>query len=136
VVGVSMQGADECWLGVIRSMQAEWGHGLHAEIAILGRDSQAVQLRVVSTEREESVFSEATARQFDFNQVRAIMLADRSDSSAAAQTPNLLIPPESWKEGRFYEAPAGSAARYLRGVQLRQRGDDYVRATFEWVTQA
>jgi len=136
VVGVSMQGADECWLGVIRSMQAQWGRSLHAEIAILGRDSQAVQLRVVSAEGEESVFSEATARQFDFNRVRAIILADRSDSAAAAQRPTLLVPPESWKEGRVYEATGEGAARYLRSVQLRQRGDDYVRATFEWVAQA
>jgi hypothetical protein len=133
VVGVSMQGADECWLGVIRSMQGDWGRSLHAEIAILGRDSQAVQLRVVSAEGEESAFSEATARQFDFNRVRAIILADRSDNAAGAQRPNLLVPPESWKEGRLYEAPAGSAARYLRSVQLQQRGDDYVRAKFEWV---
>src|SRR5207244_13267990 len=35
VVGVSMQAADECWLGVIRSMQGDWGRSLHAEIAIL-----------------------------------------------------------------------------------------------------
>ena len=136
VVGVSMQGADECWLGVIRSMHADWGRSLHAEIAILGRDSQAVQLRVVSAEGEENVFSEATAREFDFNRVRAIILADRSDSSAAAQRPNLLVPPESWKEGRVYEAAGEGAARYLRSVQLRQRGDDYVRATFEWMSQS
>src|SRR5436189_3258886 len=110
--------------------------GLHAEIAILGRDSQAVQLRVVSAEGEEDVFSEATAREFDFNRVRAIILADRSDSSAAAQRPNLLVPPESWKEGRVYEAAGEGAARYLRSVQLRQRGDDYVRATFEWMSQS
>ena len=134
VVGVSMQGADECWLGVIRSMHADWGRSLHAEIAILGRDSQAVELRVVSAEGEENVFSEATARQFDFNRVRAIILADRSDSSAAAQRPNLLVPPESWKEGRVYETTGKVAARYLRSVQLRQRGDDYVRATFEWAS--
>jgi len=136
VVGVSMHGVDECWLGVIRSMHAEWGRSLHADIAILSRDSQAVQLRVVSAEGEENVFSEETARQFDFNRVRAIILSDRSDSPAATQSPNLLVPPESWREGRVYEATAGGAARYLRSVQLRQRGDDYVRATFEWVAQA
>jgi hypothetical protein len=38
-------------------------------------------------------------------------------------------------QGRVYEATGESAARYLRSVQLRQRGDDYVRATFEWVAQ-
>jgi hypothetical protein len=135
VVGVSMHGVDECWLGVIRSMHAEWGRSLHADIAILSRDSQAVQLRVVSAEGEENVFSEETARQFDFNRVRAIILSDRSDSSAATQRPNLLVPPESWKEGRVYEAKVEGAAPYLRSVQLRQRGDDYVRATFEWVAQ-
>src|SRR3989442_1393468 len=53
VVGVSMHGVDECWLGVIRSMQAEWGRSLHAEIAILGRDSQAVPLRGVGAEGEK-----------------------------------------------------------------------------------
>lgn len=132
VVGVLAHGVDECWLGVIRSMHAEWGHSLHADIAILSRDLQAVQLRVVITDDEENVFSEETARQFDFNRVRAIIL---SDGSAATQRPNLLLPPESWKEGRLYEATVGGAARYLRGVQLRQRGDDYVRATFEWVAQ-
>ena len=69
--------------------------------------------------------------------MRAIILADRSHGAAAAQRPTLLVPPESWKEGRVYEATGeGAAARYLRSVQLRQRGDDYVRATFEWVAQA
>ncbi len=129
VVGVSTHGDDECWLGVIRSMHAEWGRSLHADIAILSRDSQAVQLRVVG---EESVVSEETARQFDFNSVRAIIL---SDGSAASQKPNFLLPPESWKEGRVYEATVGGAARYLCSVQLLRRGDDYVRATFEWVAQ-
>src|SRR5712691_2841205 len=62
VVGVLAHG-DQCWLGVIRSMHAEWGRSLHADIAILSRDSQAVQLRVVSAEGEETVFSEATAAQ-------------------------------------------------------------------------
>lgn len=131
VVGVLTHG-DECWLGVIRSMHAEWGRSLHADIAILSRDSQAVQLRAVIAKGEESVFSEETARQFAFNSVRAIIV---SDSSAATQRPNLLLPPESWKEGHLYEATVGGAARYLRSVQLRQRGDDYVRAKFEWVAQ-
>jgi hypothetical protein len=133
VVGVLTHGADECWLGVIRSMHAEWGHSLHVDIAILSRDSKAVRLRAIIAKGEENVFSEETARQFAFNSVRAITL---SDGSAAAQRPDLLVPPEGWKEGRIYEAAAGGAARYLRSVQLRQRGDDYVRATFEWVAQA
>jgi hypothetical protein len=131
VVGVLAHG-DECWLGVIRSMHAEWGRSLHAHIAILSRDSQAVQLRVIIATGEENAVSEEAARQFDFNRVRAIIL---SNGSAATQRPNLLLPPESWKEGRDYEATVGGTTRYLRGVQLRQRGDDYVRATFEWVAQ-
>lgn len=132
VVGVSVQGADECWLGVIRSMHGEWGRSLHADIAILSRDSKAVQLRAVIAKGEEDAFSEETARQFDFNKVRAIVL---SDGSAATQNPNLLVPPESWKRGCAFESTVGGPARYLRGVKLRQRGDDYVRATFEWVAE-
>src|ERR1700694_799544 len=133
VVGVSTHGDDESWLGVIRSMHAEWGRSLHANIAILSRDPQAVQLRALIGEDEENVFSEETARQFAFNRVRAIIL---SDGSAAPQKPNLLLPPESGKEGRVYEATVGGSARYLRGMQLLRRGDDYVRATFEWVSMA
>jgi len=133
VVGVLTHGDEECWLGVIRAMHAEWGRSLHIDIAILSRDPKAVQLRAVIAKGEENVFSNQSARQFAFNSVRAITL---SDGSAAAQGPNLLVPPESWKEGRVYEAAVGGAARYLRSAQLRRRGDDYVRATFEWVAQA
>ena len=130
VVGVSMLGDDQCWLGVIRSMHAEPGRSLHANIAILSRDPQAVQLRAVTANDEENVFSEELARQFAFNRVRAIIL---SDGSAGAQKPNFLLAPEHWKEGRVFEATLEGAARYVSSVQLLRRGDDYVRATFEWV---
>ena len=133
MVGVSMHGDDECWLGVIRSMHAEWGRSLRANIAILSRDPQAVQLRVLIGKGEESVYTEETARQFGFNLVRAIILPV---DSAVSQTPTLLLPPESWKEGRVYEAMGEESARYLRGVRLMRRGDDYVRAAFEWVSMA
>jgi hypothetical protein len=43
VVAVSMDGNDNYWLGLIRSMHAEPGRGMHANIAILSRESQAVQ---------------------------------------------------------------------------------------------
>ena len=131
VVAVSRNGTDGDGLGVIRSMHAEWGGRRQANIAILSRDPQAVQLRVHLEKGEESAYSEEAAQAFAFNLARAIIL---SDGSAAAQTPNLLLPPESWKEGRIYEASVKGSARQLRGLQLLRRGDDYVRATFEWVT--
>jgi hypothetical protein len=130
VVGVSVRSASECWLGVIRRMHAEPGRNLHADIAILSREPQALSLRTLLTPSEQSVFSEASSRQFAFNGVRAIILADGSDGG---QKPNLLLPSESWKEGRVYEATVGESSRYLRGLQLLRRGEDYVRATFEWV---
>lgn len=132
VVAVSMNGNDECWLGMIRSMHAESGGGLHANIAILSRDPQTVQLRTLIATGEENAYSEQAAQEFAFNRACAIIL---SDGSAAPQKPNFLLPPENWKEGRVYEATVQGSARYLRGVQLLRRGDDYVRATFEWVAQ-
>jgi hypothetical protein len=129
VLGVSMDGDDDCWLGVIRSLHCEWNGRLHANIAILSRDPQAVQLRVLIAPGEEHVYSEQTARQFAFNQVRAVIVSDGSEGSAK---PNLLLPPDSWKQGRVYEAIMEGALRHLRGVQLLRRSDDYVRATFEW----
>ena len=87
-------------------------------------------MRALLNRGEQSVFSEASSRQFAFNGVRAIIL---EDGSHGAQKANLLLPAESWKEGRLYEATIGDEARYLRGLQLLRRGEDYVRATFEWV---
>jgi hypothetical protein len=130
VVGVSLRGASAVWLGVIRRMHAEPGHNMHADIAVLSRTPRALSLRALLTHAEESVFSEASSRQFAFNRVRAIILADGSDGGQAA---NLLLPSEGWKEGRVYEATVGESSRYLRAVQLLRRGEDYVRATFEWV---
>lgn len=132
VVGVAMNGNDEYWVGTIRSMHAESAGRLHANIAILSRAPQTVQLRALIAKGEENVYSAEAARQFAFDRVCAIIL---SDGSAASPEPNLLLPPESWKEGRIYEATVKGSARYLRGVRLMRRGDDYVRATFEWVAQ-
>lgn len=130
MVGVSAADGSEYWVGVIRRMQAESGGSVHADIAVLSREPQAVSLRPLFERGEETVYSDASARQFAFNTVHAIILADGSEG---AQQPNLLLPPASWKEGRIYEALMGEPSRYLRGLQVVRRGDDYVRATFEWV---
>ena len=131
IVGVLMHGDDECWLGVIRSMHAKLDRSLRANIAILSRDPQAVQLRVLIGKDEENLYTEETARQFGFNLVRAIILPI---DSAVSPQPTVMLPPESWKEGRVYEVTGEESARCLRGVRLMRRADDYVRAMFEWVS--
>ena len=133
LVAVSMNGSDEYWIGVIRAMHARRDGCLHATIAILSRDPIAVEARTLYEQHEDNAFSAEAAREFAFNRARAIILAD---GSAASQTPNLLLPPESWKEGRVYEAGVNGSTRHLRGVQLLRRGDDYVRATFESLAAA
>ena len=133
LVGVTMQGSDECWLGVIRSMHAERDRSRHAKIYIMSRDPQAVEMRPVIAKGEVNVLSEAAARQFGFKHVRAIIV---SDGAGAPQNANFLLPPDSWEEGRVYEATIGGASRFLRSLQLLRHGDDFVRATFEWVQQS
>jgi hypothetical protein len=131
VVGLQPGGDGGYWIGIIRRMHAEPGGGLRADIAVLSRKPQAVSLREVLEQYEDSVFTDASSRQFAQNRVHAVIL---SDSAGPSQPPNLLLPPESWKEGRIYELQGGDSPRYLRGLQLVRRGDDYVRATFEWVS--
>jgi hypothetical protein len=132
LVGVTMPGSNECWLGMIRSMHAEPGRGLHANIFVLSHQPQAVQLRPVIAKDEANIVSENAARQFAFKSVRAIIV---SDGAAGAQKANFMLPPDSWEEGRGYEATIGGAARFLRSLQLLRHGDDYMRATFEWVQE-
>jgi hypothetical protein len=133
VVAVSMHGDDEYWLGLIRSMHAEPGHGMHANIAILSREPQAVQLRLVIGQEDVNAFTENAARQFAFNSVRAIIV---SDGSTGSQKANFLLPPEHWEGGRVYEGSVAGTVRHLHSLQLLRRGDDYVRASFEWVSVA
>jgi hypothetical protein len=133
VVAVSMHGDDKYWLGLIRSMHAEPGRGTHANIAILSREPQAGQLRLVIEQGDVNAFTETAARQFAFNSVRAIIL---SDGSAGSQKANFLLPPEHWEGGRVYEGTVAGTVRQLHSLQLLRRGDDYVRASFEWVSVA
>jgi hypothetical protein len=131
VVGLQPGGDGGCWIGIIRRMHAEPGGGLRADVAVLSRKPQAVSLREVLEQYEDSVFTDASSRQFAQNRVHAVILSDGTEPS---QPPNLLLPPESWKEGRIYEVQAGESVRHLRGLQVVRRGGDYVRATFEWVS--
>ncbi len=129
MVGLTMQGG-ECWIGMIRRMRAEPGASRRADIAVLSRKPQALPLRPVHELGEDAAMSDAASRQFAYDEVHAIVLAD---GAAGSPPPNLLLPPEAWWEGRIFEATLGSESRCLRGLQAVRRGTDYVRATFEWV---
>jgi len=121
----------ERWVGMIRRMHARPDGGLQADVAVLSREPRAQSLREVLEKGDDSVFSDASSKQFAFSGANAVILADGTDG---AQPPNLLLPPQSWKEGRIYETQGETPPRYLRSLQAVRRGDDYVRATFEWVS--
>jgi hypothetical protein len=114
-------------------MHAEPGQGMRANIAILSGEPQAVQLRLVIEQRGVDGVSEKAAQQFAFSNVRAIIL---SDGSTGSQKANFLLPPEHWEGGRVYEGTVAGTVRHLHSLQLLRRGDDYVRASFEWVSVA
>ena len=129
-VGFAERGGGVRGVGMIRRMHARPDGGLEADIAVLGREPREVSLRAVIRKYDDSVFSDASSRQFAGNTVRAIILSDGADGT---QPPNLLLPPEEWQEGRVYEVQSKEGARYLRSLQAVRRWDDYVRATFEWL---
>jgi len=131
LVAVSMDGKDYS-VAIIRAMHAKRDGAMHATLAILSRDPAAVELRTLYEQHEDNAYSEQAAREFAFNRARAIVLAD---DPAASQTLNLVLAPESWKEGRVYETTVDGSARRLRGVRLLRRGDDYARVTFAWVAE-
>lgn len=128
-VGFAERDGARC-VGMIRRMHARPDGGLEADIAVLSREPREVSLRAVIRKYDDSVFSDASSRQFAGNTVHAIIL---SDGAGGAQPPNLLLPPEEWQEGRVYEVQSREGVRFLRGLQAVRRWDDYVRATFEWL---
>ena len=129
LVGVTPENPHECWVGVIRRMHRAPGDDAHADIAILSRAPRTLSLREVREKGEDSAVSEAASRQFAFGSVRAVILADGAEGPAARQ---LLLPTDGWKAGRVYET-TDEPSRYLRAVQATRYGEDYVRATFEWL---
>lgn len=119
--------------GMIRRMHARPDGGLLADIAVLSREPREVSLRAVIGKYDDSAFSDASSRQFAAHTVHAIILSDGAEGS---QPPNLLLPPAEWQEGRIYEVQAKEGSRLLRCLQAIRRGEDYVRATFEWLSAA
>lgn len=130
MVGLTMEGGGDCWIGMIRRMRAEPGAAPRADIAVLSRKPRALPLRAVHELGDGNAVSDAASRQFAFDEVQAIILADGTEG---ATPPNLLLPPQAWHEGRVFEAKVGEASRFVRALQVVRRGSDYVRATFEWV---
>jgi hypothetical protein len=130
VVGYTRDGGAERAIGLIRRMHAHPDGSLHVDIAVLSASPRATALREVLEKGEDSVFTNASSRQFAARTVNAVILADGSDGRQPA---NLLLPADHWKEGRVYETASDTPPRYLRVLKAVRHGEDFVRATFEWV---
>ena len=131
LVGVSLRGRTEWWVGVIRRMHAELRGNMRCDIALLSRNALAVSMRVLAEGGEGGVDWEASEGSFAYDYVNAILLEDVSQTSGK---PTVLLPLEGWKAGRVYEVTMAGSARYLRPLQLVKRGEDYARVVCEWVT--
>ena len=130
LVGVSMRGRTEWWVGVIRRMRAELGATMRVDIALLSRKPLAVSLRVLAEGGEGGVDWEASSGSFAYDYVNAILLEDVSQASGK---PTALLPLEGWKAGRVYEVTLAESVRYLRPLQILKRGEDYARVACEWM---
>ena len=131
IVAMTMN-ESERWVGLIRRMHAGSDGSMRADIVVLSNEPQAHSLREVLEKHEDSAFTEAASRQFGLSEVNIVILADETDSK---QPPKLLIKPEHWKAGRVYELQEDNTSRFLRGKKAIRRGDDFVRATFEWISE-
>jgi len=130
VIGMTMN-ESERWVGLIRRMHAGSDNSLRADIAVLSDKPQAYSMREVLKKHEDSAYTDAASRQFGFSEVNIVILADETNNG---QPPNLLIKPEHWKARRVYELQQDNTSRYLRGLRAIRHGDDFVRATFEWIS--
>jgi hypothetical protein len=133
LVGFSLAGRNEWWLGKIRRMHADPHQSPHVDIALLSKKPVALLLRPRAASTEGEADWDVSAGTFAFVEVHAILLPEASEATG---TPNVLLPPEGWKAGRVYEATLDKSERSLRLVRVLQRGEDFVRAAYEWLPTA
>jgi len=133
LVGFSLAGRNEWWLGRIRRTHADPNRSPHIDIALLSKKPVALSLRPRAGSAEGEADWDVAAGTFAFVEVHAILLPEASEASG---TPHVLLPPEGWKAGRVYEATLDKTQRSLRLVRVLQRGEDFVRAAYEWLPAA
>jgi hypothetical protein len=133
LVGFALSGRNEWWLGVIRRTHADPDRSPHVDIALISRKPVAVSLRPRAAGTAGEADWDVAAGTFAFVEVHAILLPEASEATG---TPNLLLPPEGWKAGRVFEAMLDKELRSLRLVRVLQRGEDFVRAAYEWLPAA
>lgn len=133
LVGLALAGRNEWWLGVIRRTHADLARGPHVDIALISRKPVPLSLRPRAAGTSEEADWDVSAGTFAFVDINAILLPEASEATG---TPNLLLPPEGWKAGRVYEATIDKKLRTLRLVRVLQRGEDFVRAAYEWLPAA
>ena len=131
VIGLTMN-ESERWVGLIRRLRAGSNGSLQADIAVLSSEPQAYSLREVLDKHGDGAFTEAASRQFGLSEIHTLILADETDDR---QPPNLIIKPDHWKAGRVYELQEDNVSRYLRGKKAIRYGADFIRGTFEWVSE-
>ena len=134
VVALATDFGEGWWLGLVRSMRAPTtGAGMDATVHVISQHPQALQARTVVEEAEERGVTEHAARQFSYAMERVIVV---SDGSTTSQPANVLLPPASWRAGGKLEVAISGVQRHLRCVRMLRRGEDYVRATFDWADSA
>ncbi|UCD68176.1 MAG: hypothetical protein JSW48_15565 [Betaproteobacteria bacterium] len=131
IIGMTVD-ESERWIGLIRRMHLEANDSLQADIAVLSGDATAHTLREVLEKDEDSAFTEAASREFGLSEVNAVILVDGPDGGKPS---SLIVKPEHWKVGRIYELREGNNSLYLRGLKAIRRSDDFVHATFKWLSK-
>jgi len=133
LVTFCVAGRNEWWLGLIRRTHSEIDKATHVDIQAISRKPVAITLRPQAKGSPGGADWKASAGTFAFVSVNAILMPDASQPT---DPPHLLLPPESWKEGRIYEAMTAEGIRDLRLLRVLQRGEDFVRTAFEWMPAA
>jgi len=133
LVGLALAGRDEWWVGVIRRVHADPARSPHVDVALLSKKPVALSLRPRAAGTAGEADWDVSAGTFAFVDVHAILLPEASEATG---TPNVLLPPEGWKAGRVYEATLDKRQRSLRLLRALQRGEDFVRAAYEWLPAA
>ena len=128
--GIRAQNSTLWWVGMIRRLHTDHQNKVHVGIEILSKKPVSIWLRSLGKGAELVSNWETSSGSFAYDYMPSILLPDGRNTE---QNIAMLVEPGIYVPDGLYEAMMGENSRNIRFAKLLDEGDDYERASFQWL---